>query len=70
VKILAKLRDASKCGFVNHLEQFGLDRVRAVQAQAEAFGCKRVKGLVDDYEFVRYLMFLDYYQPIYWRIYL
>jgi len=69
VKILAKLRDASKCGFVRHLERFGLERVRAVQAQAEAFGCEWAESLVGDFGFVRYLIFLDYYQPICWRGY-
>jgi hypothetical protein len=69
VKILAKLKNASKSGFLNHLERFGLERVRAVQVQAEAFGSERVKGLVGDFGFVRYLMFLDYNQPICWRIY-
>ena len=38
VRIIAKLRDACKSGFVKHLEQFGMDRVRTIRVQATSFG--------------------------------
>ena len=69
VKILAKLRDASKTEFVRHLERFGMERVRTVRAQAGAFGCEWAEGLVGDFGFLRYLMLLDWNQPIGWGIY-
>jgi len=64
VKILAKLREASKSRFVRYVERFGMERVRTVQAQAIAFGCDWAEGLESDFSFVRYLMFLDWNQPI------
>ncbi len=69
VKIIAKLRDASKSGFMVHLERFGLERVRVVQASAERMGYSRATEMVKDLEFIRYLIFLDYNQPTGWRIY-
>jgi hypothetical protein len=69
VRIIAKLRDACKSGFVRHLEAFGMVRARTIRDQAAVFGYKRLDELVRDLGFVRYLAFLDYYQPIGWRIY-
>jgi hypothetical protein len=69
VKIIAKLRDACKSGFVRHLERFGFERAHVVQAGAKRMGYVGAAGLVRDPGFIRYLMFLDYYQPIGWRIY-
>ena len=69
VKIIAKLRNACKSGFVRYLERFGLERARVVQASAERIGYFSAAGLVKDLEFIRYLIFLDYNQPIGWRIY-
>jgi hypothetical protein len=69
VKIIAKLRDACKSGFVRHLERYGLERAHVVQAGAERIGYLGAVGLVRDLGFIRYLMFLDYNQPIGWRIY-
>jgi len=69
VKIIAKLRDACKSGFVRHLERFGVERVRVVQAEAAKLGYRGAGALSGDLGFIRYLMFLDYNQPIGWRIY-
>jgi hypothetical protein len=69
VRIIAKLRDACKSGFVRHLERFGVERVRAVQAEAARLGYVGAAALSRDLGFIRYLMFLDYNQPIGWRIY-
>ena len=69
VKIIAKLRDACKSGFVRNLEQFGLERVRMIKAGAEKIGYFGAAELERNLGFIRYLMFLDYNQPIGWRIY-
>lgn len=69
VKIIAKLRDFFKSGFVQHFEQFGMERMKIIQAQAIEFGYKGAEQLGKDLGFIKYLMFLDYNQPIGWRIY-
>jgi hypothetical protein len=69
VRIIAKLRDACMSGFDRHLERFGVERVRVVQAEAICLGYIGAAALSSDLGFIRYLMFLDYNQPIGWRIY-
>jgi len=69
VKIIAKIRDACKSGFIRHLERFGVARVRVIQAQAASFGYREAEGLSRDSNFMRYLIFIDFNQPIGWRIY-
>ncbi len=66
VKIIAKIRDVCKSGFIKHLERFGMARVRVIQAQAFSFGYEGAKTLSSDFDFVRYLIFLDFNQPIGW----
>ena len=68
VKIIAKLKNACKSGFMRHLEGFGMRRARAIRDQAAAFGYKGLNELVRDLGFARYVAFLDYNQPIGWRI--
>jgi len=69
VRIIAKLRYAFKSDFINYLERYGMERVRIIRSQAASFGYQRAESLLGDFEFVRYLIFLDYHQPINWRIY-
>ncbi len=69
VRIIAKLRDACKSGFVRHMERYGVERVRVVQAEAARLGYLGAAALSRDLGFIRYLMFLDFNQPIGWRIY-
>lgn len=69
VKIIAKINDACKSSFAKHLEQFGMGRVRVIQAQAASFGYREAEGLSRDSKFIRYLIFIDFNQPIGWRIY-
>ena len=69
VKIVAKLRDACKSGFVRNLERHGVERVRMIQAVATKLGYQGAAAFSSDLGFIRYLMFLDYNQPIGWRIY-
>jgi hypothetical protein len=66
VKIIAKLRDAAKSGFVRHVEAFGIRRVREVRDQAVSLGSLFGGMWARDIEFVRYLAFLDYNQPRGW----
>ena len=68
-KIIVKLRDACKCRFVKHLEQHGLERVQVIQRQAYSFGYSAFKELSKDIGFIKYLMLIDFYQPVGWRIY-
>jgi hypothetical protein len=69
VRIIAKLRDAGRNGFIRHLEDFGMERARAIRDQAAGFGYKNLDELVQDISFVRYVAFLDYNQPIGWKVY-
>jgi hypothetical protein len=69
VKIIAKLRDASKSNFVKLFEQHGMERGRIIQSQAYIFGYNGASELLKDNGFIKYLTFLDYHQPIGWRIY-
>jgi hypothetical protein len=69
VKIMAKLKEASKCGFVKHFEQYGMERMRIIKSQAKLFGYNGASELLKDNGFIKYLAFLDYNQPIGWRIY-
>ncbi|MDP2954270.1 MAG: hypothetical protein Q8O76_13265 [Chloroflexota bacterium] len=66
VKILAKLRDAAKSGFVRHVETFGIRRVREIREQAVSLGSLVAVGWAREIGFVRYLAFLDYNQPRGW----
>jgi len=69
VKIIAKLKDAGKSGFIRNLERHGVERIQEIQKQATRLGYKSAGALSKDLNFLRYLMFLDYNQPIGWRIY-
>jgi hypothetical protein len=69
VRIIAKLRDASKNGFLKHIEDFGTMKARTIGDQAAIFGYKSRDELIRNLDFVRYLAFLDYNQPIGWRIF-
>jgi len=69
VKIIAKLRDACKSDFVRYFEQHGMKRGRTIQSQAYSFGYNSASNLLKDKGFIKYLIFLDYHQPIGWRIY-
>jgi len=59
VKIIKKLRDALKSGFVRRMEEFGLRRAREVAGQAVEWGSKVAKVWASDLGFVRYLTLVD-----------
>lgn len=67
LKIIAKIRNASKSEYIKHFEKFGMARVKTIQAQAFSFGNDGAINLSKDFDFVKYLTFLDFNQPIGWR---
>ena len=69
VRIIVKINDTCKSNFAKHLEWFGMGRVRVIQDQAVSFGYREAEGLSKDPNFMRYLLFIDFNQPIGWRIY-
>ena len=68
VKIIDKLRAVARSPFVRHLEVHGIDRVLQVFEQAKRLGYGGLDGLMCE-GFMRYLVFLDFNQPIGWGVY-
>jgi len=58
VKILRKLRDAMKSGFVRCMEGFGVGKARMVAMQAVGFGYDAAVSWASDEEFIRFFTFL------------
>ena len=63
VKILRKLRDALRSGFVRRMEEFGFRRAREVTAQAVEWGYGAARRWTSDLAFVRYLTVIDVNKP-------
>jgi hypothetical protein len=68
VLIIAKLRAVARSPFVKHLEAHGVDRILQLYEQAKRLGYGSLDGLLNE-GFMRYLMFLDFNQPIGWGLY-
>jgi len=68
VKIIGKLRAVARSPFVKHLEAHGIDRILQVYEQAKRLRYGSLDGLMNE-DFMRYLMFLDFNQPIGWGLY-
>ena len=66
VKMVRKLRDALKSGFVRRMEDFGLRRAREVAARAVAWGYEAAKGWSSNLGFVRYMTMIDVHSPSGW----
>ena len=66
VKILAKLRDASKSAFTCHVEGFGCMKLRRVVLQAKMFGGEAV-GWLMDLGFAEWFAVNDINSPVGWR---
>lgn len=66
VKIMAKLRDASKSGFVRHMELYGLEKARRVVTYAVALGDELARSWAHDFVFIRYLTLMDLNRPSGW----
>jgi hypothetical protein len=68
LQIIVKLREASKSPFVKQVELYGRVRAEAIRKQGLSFGYKGSCKILGDRNFIRYLLFLNYYQPPQWRI--
>ena len=55
VKIMKKLRNALKSGFVRHLEGYGVIRVRELASLAYGWGYKNAHVWVSDIGFAKYV---------------
>lgn len=69
VKIVKKLRDATRSGFVRRMEEFGLRRVREVARKAVEWGYDAARSWASDSGFVRYLTLIDMSRPTGFGIY-
>ena len=63
VKIMRKLRDALKSGFVRRMEEHGFGRAKEVAGQAVAWGYGAARVWASDLAFVRYLTVFDVNKP-------
>jgi hypothetical protein len=63
VKILAKLRDALKSGFVRRMEEYGLGRALKMARIAVDWGYAIAVDWSSDIGFVRYLTVMDLNSP-------
>ena len=66
VKILAKLRDASKSAFTRHIESYGYKKLRETVKQANALGCE-ASGWLIDFGFAEWFALNSFYNPAGWR---
>ena len=67
VKILAKLRDASKSAFTRHVESYGYLKLREIVRQADALGCEGACGWLMDLGFAEWFALNSFYKPAGWR---
>ncbi len=68
VKILAKLREAFKSGFVRHMESYGLRRAIEIAMQACKLGYGKARAWASENSFAVYLTMLDYNKPSGWGV--
>ena len=66
VKILVKLRDASKSTFIRHVEGYGYMKLRLVVEQAKGFGSEAL-GWLMDLGFAEWFALNSFYNPAGWR---
>jgi len=64
VKILAKLKKASKSSFVRYMECFGVMEAKKIAAQAIAFGRSEAESWAHDMGFVRFLTVMKINSPM------
>ena len=64
VEIVSKLVEAFKGEFTRHVESYGYRRVVQIVGQAVAMGYKVAYTWLSDKEFIKYLSFLDFNQPM------
>lgn len=63
VKILRKLRDALKSGFVRRMEEYGFGRALKMASKAVEWGYGAARVWSSDLGFVRYLTLIDVNKP-------
>jgi hypothetical protein len=63
VKILAKIKDAMKSGFVRRMEEYGVGQAKKLAAQAVAWGYSSARAWASGFGFVRYLTLIDVNRP-------
>jgi hypothetical protein len=68
VKMLSKLSDAMKSGFVRCMEEFGVGKARSISAQAVSFGYASAEAWARDEGLIRYLAFLKVNELPGWRV--
>ena len=64
VKILNKLRDSMKSGFVRHMEEKGRERARNMAFLAIKWGHEKARGWISDIGFVKYLTMIEFNWPM------
>ena len=64
VNILGKLRDALKSGFVKRIEEYGVEKAKALIHLAEVWGNGTAGKWGFDWAFARYLTVLNLNRPI------
>ena len=62
VKILKKIKDALKTGFVRHMEDFGVGRAMRLARQAVEWGNQSAKSWAIDLGFIKYITLIDFNQ--------
>jgi len=68
VKILSKVKEALKSGFVRRVNDYGLRRIKELSARAVAWGNMAARKWVYDLGFARYLTLLNVYAPSGWGV--
>ena len=63
VRIMSKLREALKGGFVRRMEEYGLRRARELAAQAVEWGHRAAKSWASNLGFAMYLTLIDVNKP-------
>ncbi len=64
VKIMKKLKNALKSGFIRRISDFGFGRARELSRQASKWGFKVAIGWASELNFVRYLAMMSLNEPI------
>jgi len=64
VKILGKLKDALKSGFVRRMEEYGVEKAKEMVYLSEVWGNGVAGKWAFDLGFARYLTVLDLNQPL------
>jgi len=64
VKILVKLRNAAKGGFIRRMEEYGVLQARRISSKAVEWGHKIAASWSTNIGFIRYLTIMDVNKPM------